>query len=113
VYFNKTFILVPFLTLVDTMGTEIGSGHRLVDFLKETLEQITQKLNSNDPNDHIHCLIYWTTSNRIFADVLGVILKLREKYDVKRLPIVIVYTRATKDEEAESIKKSITFRIII
>ena len=100
--------LVPFLSLVDTMGTEIGSGHRLVDVLKETLEQITKKLNSNDPNDHIHCIIYCTTSNRFFKDELEVILKLREKYDGKRLPIVIVYTRATKDEEAESIKKAIS-----
>ena len=100
--------LVPFLSLVDTMGTEIGSGHRLVDVLKETLEQITKKLNSNDPNEHIHCIIYCTTSNRFFKDELEVILKLREKYDGKRLPIVIVYTRATKDEEAESIKKAIS-----
>ena len=99
--------LVPFLSLLDTMGTEIGSGHRLVDVLKETLEQITQKLNSNDPNEHVHCILYCTTSNRFFKDELEVILKLREKYDGKKLPIVIVYTRAVKDEEAESIKKAI------
>ena len=99
--------LVPFISVLDTMGTEIGSGHRLIDVLKETLEHITQKLNSNDPNEHIHCIMYCTTSNRFFPDELEVILKLREKYDGKKLPIVIVYTRATKDEEVESIRKSI------
>ena len=65
------------------------------------------KLNSNDPNEHIHCILYCTTSNRFFPDELDVILKLREKYDGKKLPIVIVYTRATKDDEVESIRKSI------
>ena len=99
--------LVPFLSVLDTMGTEIGSGHRLIDVLQETLQQITQKLNSNDPNEHIHCILYCTTSNRFFPDELDVILKLREKYDGKKLPIVIVYTRATKDDEVESIRKSI------
>ena len=99
--------LVPFISVLDTMGTEIGSGHRLIDVLKETLEHITKKLNSNDPNEHIHCILYCTTSNRFFPDELDVILKLREKYDGKRLPIVIVYTRATKDDEVESIRNAI------
>ena len=101
--------LVPFLSLVDTMGTEIGSGHKLSDVLKETLDKIMNKLDSNNPNDHIHCILYCTTSNRFFKDELEVILKLREKYDGKKLPIVIVYTRAVKEEEAESIKNAITF----
>ena len=99
--------LVPFLSLVDTMGTEIGSGHKLSDVLKETLDKIMNKLDSNNPNDHIHCILYCTTSNRFFKDELEVILKLREKYDGKKLPIVIVYTRAVKEEEAESIKNAI------
>jgi hypothetical protein len=77
--------LVPFISVLDTMGTEIGSGHRLIDVLKETLEHITQKLNSNDPNEHIHCIMYCTTSNRFFPDELEVILKLREKYDGKKI----------------------------
>ena len=99
--------LVPFMSLLDTMGTEIGSGHRLIDVLKETLEHITKQLNSNDPNEHVHCIIYCTTSNRIFKDELEVILKLREKYDGKKLPIVIVYTKAYIDEEAEAAKETI------
>ena len=99
--------LVPFLSITDTMGTEIGSGHSLLDVLKETLQQITQKLNNNDPNEHIHCILYCTTSNRIFEDELDVILKLRSKYDGKKLPIVIVYTRATKDDEVETKKQAI------
>jgi len=103
-YFSK---LVPFLTLLDTMGTEIGSGHNLEDVSKDTLDYIDEKLNNNDPNEHIHGILYCTTSNRFFKDELKVILKLREKYDGKKLPIVIVYTKGTKDEEVESVKNSI------
>ena len=89
------------------MGTEIGSGHRLIDDLQETLQHITQKLNSKDQNGHIHCILYCNTSNRFFPDELKVILKLREKYDGKKLPKVIVYKRATKYDELESFRKSI------
>ena len=99
--------LVPFLSVLDTMGTEIGTGHKLIDVLQETLKQITEKLNSNDPNEHIHCILYCTTSNRFFEDELDVILKLREKYDGKKLPIVIVFTRAVKDEEVAEKENSI------
>jgi ribosome biogenesis GTPase A len=86
---------VPFLTLYDSVGTEIGQGHTLEEVQNETLEEVTKNLNINDPNEHIHCIIYCTTYNRIFKDELKVILKIREKYDGKRLPIVIVFTRAT------------------
>ena len=99
--------LVPFLSLLDTMGTEIGTGHKLIDVLKETLNEITNKLDSNDPNEHIHCILYCTTYNRFFKDELEVILQLRKKYDGKKLPIVIVYTRGTKDKDVDSVKNTI------
>ena len=98
---------VPFLTLYDSVGTEIGEGHTLEDVQNDTLEEITKNLNINDPNEHIHCIVYCTTSNRIFKDELKVILKIREKYDGKRLPIIIVFTRALDDEEVEAKRKAI------
>ena len=36
--------LVPFMSILDTVGTEIGTGHKLSDVLKETLEEIMNKL---------------------------------------------------------------------
>ena len=97
----------PFITLTDTVGTEIGNEHNLKDVERETLNEITEKLNNNDPNEHIHGIIYCTTSNRFFKDELKLLLKIREKYDGKKLPIVIVYTKATDDNEAEGIKNAI------
>ena len=98
---------LPFLSLYDSVGTEIGQGHTLEDVKNETLEEITKNLNINDPNEHIHCVIYCTTSNRIFEDELRIILKIREKYDGKKLPIVIAFTRAIDDEDVESKRKVI------
>ena len=103
-YESKFF---PFFSLLDTVGTENGNGHKLIDVLKDTLKEIKDKLDSKDPNEHIHCILYCTTSNRFFKDELEVILILRKKYEGKKLPIVIVYTRATKDEEVESVKNAI------
>ena len=103
-YVSKKY---PFLTLFDSVGTEIGKGHTLEDVQKETLAEITKNLNINDPNEHIHCIAYCTSSNRIFEDELKVILKIREKYDGKRLPIIIVYTRALDEKEVEAKKNAI------
>ena len=97
----------PFLTLFDSVGTEIGKGHTLEDVQKDTLDEITKNLNINDPNEHIHCIVYCTTSNRIFEDELKVILKIREIYDGKRLPIIIVYTKALEEKEVEAKKEAI------
>ena len=99
--------LVPFISLFDTMGTEIGMGHKLSDVLEETLNEIMKQLNSNNPNDHIHCIIYCTTSNRFFEDELEVIFKIREKYDGKKLPIVIVMTKAIDDDMVKAKKETI------
>ena len=105
-YESKKF---PFLNLYDTVGTEVGNAHDLNDVENDTLEEITQKLNNNDPNEHIHCVLYCTTSNRFVRDELKVILKIRQKYDGKKLPIVIVYTRSSNynDKNAEDVKNSI------
>ena len=67
------------MSILDTMGTKIGIGHKLSDVLKDTLEEIMSKLENNDPNKHIHCIIYCTSSNRFFEDELDVILKIRKK----------------------------------
>ena len=98
---------VPFLNLDDTVGTEIGEGHTLENVQNETLNEISKNLNINDPNEHIHCIFYCTTSNRFFEDELKVILRIREKYDGKRLPIIIVFTRAIDEEDVNSKKATI------
>ena len=88
----------------------MGNGHDLNDVENNTLEEITHKLNNNDPNEHIHCVLYCTTSNRFVRDELKVILKIRQKYDGKKLRIVIAYTSSSNynDKNAEDVKNSIS-----
>ena len=50
-----------------------------------------------------------STSYKFFLDELLAILKLREKNDGIKLVMVIMYARASKDDEIESIRKSINF----
>ena len=98
---------LPFISLTDTVGTEIGKEYNLDDVEKDTLNEINEKLNNNDPNEHIHGIIYCTTSNRFFKDELKLLLKIRERYDGKKLPIVIVYTQANNNKEANAMKDAI------
>ena len=91
-----------------TVGTEIGQGHTLENVQRDILDEIAKNLNIKEPNEHIHCLIYCITSNRIIEDELKVILKIREKYDGKRLPIVIVYIRVLDDNDVEAKKMQLS-----
>ena len=50
-----------------------------------------------------------STSYKFFLDELLAILKLREKNDGIKLAMVIMYARASKDDEIESIRKSINY----
>ena len=85
-YESKYF---PFLCLYDTVGAELGKNHTLEDVQNETINLIVKQLNNPDPNQHIHCIIYCVTFNRFFEEETKIILKIRQKYDGKKLPIVI------------------------
>ena len=50
-----------------------------------------------------------STSYKFFLDELLAILKLREKNNGIKLVMVIIYARASKDDEIESIRKSINY----
>ena len=50
-----------------------------------------------------------STSYKFFLDELLAILKLREKNNGIKLAMVIMYASASKDDEIESIRKSINY----
>ena len=97
----------PFFDLVDTRGTEKNENFQLKDVMNETIDYISLKLNDIDSNQHIHCVIYCVTSNRFFEDEMKIIQKIRDKQNGKRLPILIVYTRADKEEEVQGVRNTI------
>ena len=76
---------MPFKSVFNTMGTEIGSINRC--FARDY---------------SLHFIL--STSNRFFLDELLAILKLREKYDGTKIAIVIIHAKVLKDDEVESIR---------
>ena len=98
---------LPFLSLYDSIGAELGKNHTLEDVQNETINLIVKQLNNPDPNQHIHCIIYCVTFTRFYEEEAKIILKIREKYDGKKLPIVIVYTMGNEDSKVLAIKKRI------
>ena len=103
-YENKN---LPFINFFDSIGAELGKEYTLEDVQNDTLKLITKQLNNPDPNEHIHCIIYCLTFNRVFPDELKIILKIREKYNGKKLPIVIAYTMGNNNNKIQAAKKRI------
>ena len=103
-YESKKF---PFLCLYDSVGAELGKNHTLEDIQNETLKLIENHLNNPNPNQHIHCIIYCVTFNRFYKEELKIILKIRAKYDGKKLPIVIAYTMGNDPKKVLAIKETI------
>ena len=97
----------PFLCLYDSVGAELGNNHTLEDVQNETINVIVKQLNNSDPNQHIHCIIYCVTFNRAYEEEAKIILKIRSKYDGKKLPIVIAYTMANDDKKVLAVKERI------
>ena len=102
-YESKNF---PFISLFDSIGAELGKEYTLEDVQNDTLKLIKKQLNNPDPNEHIHCIIYCLTFNRVYRDELKIILKIREVYGNK-LPIVIVYTMANDNNKIKATKEAI------
>ena len=98
---------VPFLQFFEIMREDININNTISDIIGEIVEERENQLDKNVPNEYIHSIIYCLTRNRIYPEELIKLLKLREKYGINKLPIIIVYTNAVNDEEVESYKLSI------
>lgn len=98
-----------FIRLYDTRGIEISKNFNIEKLFNETLKDIKEKCEKNEPNDLIHCLIYCFTGNRFEREEAEIIAKLRKTYEGKKLSIILVLTQdAEEDEEGnENFKQSI------
>jgi len=97
----------PFLCLYDSVGAELGKNFTLEDVQNETINLIVKQLNNPDPDQHIHCIIYCVTFNRFYEEETKIILKIREKYDGKKLPIIIAYTMGNNNKKIKAVKERI------
>ena len=97
----------PFIKFIDTRGTELDPSNNINKVKENTLNYIKKKLDEENPNETIQCLLYCTSSNR-FEDIESeVLLSLRKKYTNGNLPIIIVYTQNYFEDDFQRMKQCI------
>ena len=87
-----------FLRIYDTRGIQISKDFDIDKVFNETLKNIKEKCENNEPNDLIHCLVYCFTGTRFEKEEGEIIIKLRKTYEKKTLPIIIVLTQDIGEE---------------
>ena len=102
-YINKE--KYPFLRLYDTRGIELSKDYNIQKVLNETTLYIKNKLESHNPSEIIHCLLYCLEGTRLEGVERELLIKIRQMYSGERLPIIIVCTRAIKKDVYKFEKK--------
>ena len=98
-----------FIRLYDTRGIEISHNFDIEKLFNETLRDIKEKCEKNEPNDLIHCLLYCFTGTRFEREEAEIIAKLRKTNEGKKLSIILVLTQDIDEDEegVETFKQSI------
>ena len=96
-----------FLRIYDTRGIEISKNFDIDMVFSETLKEIKQKCEKNEPDDLIHCLLYCFTGTRFEKDEGEILVKLRKTYEGKKLPIILVLTQDLGEDDGEGNKELI------
>ena len=91
---------IPFLSIIDTRGTEDGKENNIEQVLNNIKIEIKNAIESNNPDKYIHCIWYCLNPNqgrlqKIEEDFL---YELQKSYATDYLPIIIVGTKATSEE---------------
>ena len=96
-----------FLRIYDTRGIEISKNFDIEKVFNETLKDIKEKCEKNEPDDLIHCLLYCFKGTRFEKEEGEIVVKLRQTYEGKTLPIILVLTQdiGEDDNEEENGKK--------
>ena len=90
-----------FIRIYDTRGIEISKNFDIEKVFNETLKDIKEKCEKNEPDNLIHCLLYCFTGTRFEREEGEILVKLRQTYEGKKLPIILVLTQDIEDDEDE------------
>ena len=104
-YENKN--LYPGIKIYDTQGIELGENYNIQKMTENTVADIIKKLKQNIPSNLIHCLFYCIHGTRFEGIEKQAIIDIRNTYEGKKLPIIIIHTRATVANESEQLKQKI------
>ena len=90
-----------FIRIYDTRGIEISKDFDIEKVFNETLKDIKEKCEKNEPDNLIHCLLYCFTGTRFEREEGEILVKLRQTYEGKKLPIILVLTQDLGEEDEE------------
>ena len=90
-----------FIRIYDTRGIEISKNFDIEKVFNETLKDIKEKCEKNEPDNLIHCLLYCFTGTRFEREEGEILVKLRKTYEGKKLPIIMVLTQDIEEDDEE------------
>ena len=90
-----------FIRIYDTRGIEISTNFDIGKVFNETLKDIKDKCEKNEPDNLIHCLLYCFTGTRFEREEGEILVKLRQTYEGKKLPIIMVLTQDIEEDEED------------
>ena len=99
-YPRKTYTLwIRGIRIYDTKGIEQGQYNiNAANFdIEEAIDNLVKK---NDPDKYIHCIWYCFHSNRFIQEEFDNLKKCYNLY-LKKLPIIVVYTQAHNQKDAD------------
>ena len=97
------------LVIYDTPGLELGGENSLDNLLKEFVGQVKSRAYRSDTDEMFHCIWYCidAMSGRLEPSEVKFLEKFTEKTKQFKIPVIIVLTKALREEDVEAMKKTI------
>ena len=94
-------------TLFDTNGITNDGKDSIQNKTKNTLNEITERIKSKDPNKLIHCVWYCFQGSNIQPSDRDFIEKLLNIYTTYSIPIIFVHTQTVIKKKVYHVKKDL------
>ena len=94
------------IRLYDSQGID-KSNYGIKKVVESSKNLINNQAATNNPDEFIHCIWYCLTGSRFEECERDSLIELMKTYDDETLPIIIVYTKAYDDNEANEMSNQI------
>lgn len=91
---------MPLMRLADSRGIELNN-YGIEALTKSINKFIKNKLESENPDEFVHCIWYCITGTRLETIEIDTLKELKGIYQKNSIPIIIVYTQNLSDEKCE------------
>ena len=101
---------VPYLKLVEYRGFGLDESDSPEIVGNEAFKSIQEKINNNngtkngDYNDFFHCIWHCVSDARFQQSEINVLEKLSQAYNKMTMPIIVVYTQNTDNNQPDAFK---------